>query len=60
MSSSWSHLVRFVAVEDSHTHLSQLVDTNRDVGKDTVNGVDILVYLIEGSILDGCVTDKIM
>jgi hypothetical protein len=60
VSSSWSHLVRFVAVEDSRIHLGQLVDTNRDVGKDTVNGVNILVYLIEGSIFDGCVTDKIM
>lgn len=60
MSPSWTHLVRFVATEDNHIRLGQLVDTNRDVGKDSVNGVEILVYLIEGSIFDGRVTDKIM
>ncbi|GFF74693.1 fumarylacetoacetate hydrolase domain-containing protein 2 homolog [Aspergillus lentulus] len=60
MSPSWTHLVRFVATEDNHIRLGQLVDTNRDVGKDSVNGVEILVYPIEGSIFDGRVTDKIM
>ncbi|KAF4219351.1 hypothetical protein CNMCM5878_003270 [Aspergillus fumigatiaffinis] len=60
MSPSWTHLVRFIATEDNHIHLGQLVNTNRDAGKDSVKGVDILVYLIEGSIFDGRVTDKIM
>jgi hypothetical protein len=50
MSPSWTHLVRFIATEDNHIHLGQLVSTNRDAGKDSVKGVDILVYLIEGSI----------
>jgi hypothetical protein len=60
MSPSWTHLVRFIATEDNHIHLGQLVNTDRDAGKDSVKGVDILVYLIEGSIFDGRVTDKIM
>jgi hypothetical protein len=60
MSPSWTHLVRFIATEDNHIHVGQLVKTNRDAGKDSVKGVDILVYLIEGSIFDGRVTDKIM
>ncbi|PYH80331.1 fumarylacetoacetate hydrolase [Aspergillus uvarum CBS 121591] len=57
---SWTHLIRFVAVEDNHIHLGQLVNTEQDVGKDSVNGVDIPVYLIEGTIFDGRVTDQLM
>ncbi|OJJ72699.1 hypothetical protein ASPBRDRAFT_206587 [Aspergillus brasiliensis CBS 101740] len=57
---SWTHLIRFVAVEDNHIHLGQLVNTEQDVGKDSVNGVEIPVYLIEGTIFDGRVTDKLM
>ncbi|GKZ25973.1 hypothetical protein AbraIFM66951_001993 [Aspergillus brasiliensis] len=57
---SWTHLIRFVAVEDNHIHLGQLVNTDQDVGKDSVNGVEIPVYLIEGTIFDGRVTDKLM
>lgn len=56
----WTHLIRFVAVEDNHVHLGQLVNSERDVGKDSVNGIDIPVYLIEGTIFDGRVTDQIM
>ncbi|GLA99058.1 hypothetical protein AtubIFM57143_007360 [Aspergillus tubingensis] len=57
---SWTHLIRFIAVEDSQTHLGQLVDPTRDVGEDSVNGIDIAAYLINGDIFDGRVTSQIM
>lgn len=57
---SWTHLVRFVAVEDSQVHLGQLVDTTRDVGLDSANGLKIAVFVIEGTIFDGRVTKEIM
>lgn len=50
--SSWTHLIRLVTVEDSLVHLGQLVDTTRDNGLDSVNGVEIAAYLIEGTIFD--------
>ncbi|GLA74452.1 hypothetical protein AtubIFM55763_005696 [Aspergillus tubingensis] len=50
---SWTHLIRFIAVEDSQTHLGQLVDPTRDVGEDSVNGIDIAAYLINGDIFNG-------
>ncbi|KUM60877.1 hypothetical protein ACN42_g6229 [Penicillium freii] len=58
--SSWTHLVRFIAVEDSQVHLGQLVNTTRDVGRDSVDGVEIAVKAIEGTIFDGRVTDEIL
>ncbi|CAL5874396.1 uncharacterized protein PFLUO_LOCUS8692 [Penicillium psychrofluorescens] len=57
---SWTHLVRFIAVEDSQVHLGQLVDPKRDVGRDSVNGVEIAVYVIEGTMFDGRVTKEVM
>lgn len=57
---SWTHLVRFIAAEDHQIHLGQLVDTTRDVGPDTFDGANIPVFLIEGSIFDGRVTEKIL
>ncbi|OQE16017.1 hypothetical protein PENFLA_c029G03066 [Penicillium flavigenum] len=57
---SWTHLVRFIAVEDSQVHLGQLVDPTRDVGRDSVDGVEITVKAIEGTIFDGRVTDEIL
>ncbi|KAF3395970.1 Fumarylacetoacetate hydrolase domain-containing protein 2 [Penicillium rolfsii] len=57
---SWTHLIRFIAVEDSLVHLGQLVDTTRDIGLDSVNEVEIAAYLIEGTIFDGRVTQEIM
>ncbi|CAG7918066.1 unnamed protein product [Penicillium olsonii] len=56
----WTHLIRFIAVEDSQVHLGQLVDTSRDVGRDSVEGVEIAANVIEGTIFDGRVTDEIM
>lgn len=57
---SWTHLIRFVAVEDSLVHLGQLVDTSRDVGRDSVDGVEIAAYVIDGTIFDGRVTNEVM
>jgi len=51
-----THIIRFVANEDSRVHLGQLVDTSRDVGLDTVEGKTITAYEINGSIFDGEVT----
>lgn len=56
----WTHLIRFVAVEDRSIHLGQLVDTSRDVGLDIFNHVDVHAYLINGSIFGGEVTDVVM
>jgi hypothetical protein len=44
-------LVRFIAIEDNQVHLGQLVDVTRDVGRDSANGVEIAVYVIDGTIL---------
>ncbi|KAL2824722.1 hypothetical protein BJY01DRAFT_262862 [Aspergillus pseudoustus] len=57
---SWTHLVRFIAIEDNHVHLGQLVDTTRDVGRGSVDGVEIAVYVIDGTIFDGRVTEQIL
>ncbi|KAJ6104880.1 Fumarylacetoacetase C-terminal-like protein [Penicillium sp. IBT 16267x] len=58
--SSWTHLVRFIAVEDSQVHLGQLVDTTRDVGRDSADGVSIAVKVIEGTIFDGRITEEVL
>ncbi|KAL3455431.1 hypothetical protein BJX64DRAFT_295059 [Aspergillus heterothallicus] len=57
---NWTHLVRFLAVEDNHIHLGQVIDTTRDIGRDSVEGKEISVYEIEGTIFDGRVTDRIL
>ncbi|KAL3447440.1 2-keto-4-pentenoate hydratase [Aspergillus insuetus] len=57
---AWTHLVRFVAVEDNQVHLGQLVDTTRDAGRDSADGVEIAVYVIDGTIFDGRVTDQVL
>ena len=56
---SATHIIRFVANEDHRVHLGQLVDTSRDIGLDSVDGKEIEAYLINGSIFDGIVTDKV-
>jgi hypothetical protein len=53
---SWTHLVRFVAKEDHQIHIGQLVDTTRDVGQDTIEGKEIKVYEINGTIFNGTIT----
>ncbi|KAF1931941.1 uncharacterized protein M421DRAFT_417672 [Didymella exigua CBS 183.55] len=55
----WTHLIRFVTVEDEQVHLGQLVDTTRDVGLDSVNGVEIKAYLVNGDIFSGKVTQHV-
>ncbi|KAJ5113617.1 fumarylacetoacetate hydrolase [Penicillium angulare] len=57
---SWTHLIRFIAVEDSLVHLGQLVDISRDIGRDSVDGVEIAAFVIDGSIFDGRVTKQVM
>ena len=57
---SWTHLIRFIAVEDGQVHLGQLVNTSRDIGIDCTDGIDIAAKIIEGTIFDGEVTDEIM
>lgn len=58
--SSWTHLIRFIAVEDNQIHLGQLVDATRDVGLDSLNGVKIAAYDIIGTVFDGNVTSNIL
>ncbi|KAK4996040.1 hypothetical protein LTR66_004265 [Elasticomyces elasticus] len=57
---SWTHLIRFIAVEDNKIHLGRLVDTKRDVGKDSFDGVESKAYLINGSIFTGEVTKHVL
>ena len=54
-----THIIRFIAVEDNRTHIGQLVDTSRDAGLDSVDGKEIKAYLVNGTIFQGTVTDKI-
>ena len=57
---SWTHLIRFVAEEDSQPHIGQLVDTSRDVGLDTFEGKAVRAYKIIGTIFDGEVTKTVL
>ncbi len=57
---SWTHLVRFIAIEDNQIHLGQLVDTSRDVGQDSVDKKEIAAYLVDGNIFDGSVTKEVL
>lgn len=54
-----THIVRFVAAEDNRIHVGQLVDTSRDIGLDSLEGRKVEAYLINGTIFNGEVTDKI-
>ena len=61
MSSSWTHLARFLAEEDGQIHLGE-VDPKKwpDVGLAIYNGEKVDARLVTGSIFDGTVTDKTM
>ncbi|KAK5272042.1 hypothetical protein LTR99_009572 [Exophiala xenobiotica] len=54
-----THIIRFIANEDSRIHLGQLVDTSRDVGLDTFDGKKVEAYLINGSIFAPEVTSVV-
>ena len=58
--SSWTHLIRFVALEDHEVHLGQLVDTTQDVGLSSLNNTEIKAYLIQGTIFNNVVTKHIL
>jgi hypothetical protein len=58
--SSWTHLIRFVALEDHEVHLGQLVDTTQDVGLSSLNNAEIKAYLIQGTIFNNVVTKHIL
>ena len=53
MTASWTHLIRFTAVEDGQIHLGQPEDTSRDIGRDTVDNVPIKAFLISGDAYTG-------
>jgi hypothetical protein len=57
---SWTHLIRFIAVEDHQSHIGQLIDTSRDVGLDSFENREIKAYIINGTIFDGEVTETVM
>ena len=57
---SWTHLIRFVACEDCEIHIGQIIDTNRDVGLDCLEGREIKAYVINGTIFDGMVTEHVL
>jgi hypothetical protein len=57
---SWTHLVQSLTIEDSQVHLGQLVDTTRDAGRDSADGLEIAVYVIDGTVFDGRVTDQVL
>ncbi|KAK7206982.1 fumarylacetoacetate hydrolase [Myxozyma melibiosi] len=56
---NWTHLIRFIAVEDNQIHLGQVdASTYPDVGLSTFKGEKIVAKLVTGTIFDGVVTDK--
>lgn len=57
---SWTHLIRFVAVEDGKIHLGQLADSTRDVGEDSRDGYPIYARLMKGSIYNGKVEETVL
>ena len=56
----WTHLIRFISVEDRCIHVGQPVDTSQDIGLDIRNGVQPRAYLVNGSMFGGDVTDVVM
>lgn len=57
---AWTHLIRFVAVEDGQPHIGQLVDTSLDIGLATFEGRKVEAYNIIGTIFDGQVTKDVL
>lgn len=59
-SMSWNHLIRFTATEDDQVHFGQLVNTDRDIGQDILDGIEVLAYRIDGTCFSGKVTSQIL
>jgi hypothetical protein len=61
MAPSWTHLIRFIAEEDGHTYLGQ-IDASKfpDVGLSSFKGESITARVINGTIYDGVVTDRVL
>lgn len=59
MSTSWTHLIRFIAKEDGQVHLGQ-VDASAfpDVGLATFQGKSVTAKEVLGEIFSGVVTSK--
>jgi len=53
-----THIIRLIAVENGRVHQGQLADTSRDVGLDSVEGKTITAYEINGSMINGEVTQN--
>lgn len=60
MAPKWTHLIRFIAVEDGLIHRGQLCDTSIDVGLACKENKKVQAKLINGSAFDGSVTSQVM
>ncbi|KAF2179303.1 fumarylacetoacetate hydrolase domain-containing protein 2A [Zopfia rhizophila CBS 207.26] len=62
MAPTWTHLIRFIAVEDGLIHLGQVDQTGEmmDVSLAVFEGKQIKARLVIGSLFDGVVTGKVM
>ncbi|RSL97805.1 hypothetical protein CDV31_012871 [Fusarium ambrosium] len=60
MAPKWTHLIRFIAVEDGLIHRGQLCDTSIDVGLSCKENKRVQANLINGSAFDGNVTNRVM
>lgn len=59
--STWTHLIRFIAVEDGETYYGQVNSTRYpDVGSEAFEGNNIAVNVVSGSPFNGVVTDRIL
>ena len=61
MAPSWTHLIRFIAVEDGQPHVGQ-IDPKAvpDVGLATFEGKKVAAKIINGTPFDGTLTDRTM
>ena len=61
MAPTWTHLVRFIAEEDSQIHFGN-VDVSKylDVGLSIFKGEKVAANLVTGSAFSGTVTEKVM
>jgi len=57
---NWTHLIRFIAVEDGQEHLGRLVETDSDVGVAMIRGETVKTLKISGTVLDGIVTNRVL